>query len=159
MSKELVERIAKLELELAELKAAQAKTAPKPEFKPTPMPKYDPTEGFRLPASAAQAMARVVPDVKQGGFDAHAWAQTKGPGEPGGFGSPTRSASPVERGTGWTAPRPIEPPPGIQHVDAIASHFDVLDRLEQVKKLVGLLKPTDATNVATEPKELNAGND
>jgi hypothetical protein len=75
--------------------------------------KYDPTEGFRLPPSAAKAMARVVPDdpKPQPGFNRHAWEQNKGPGEPGGFGSPQRpgpTTKPVERGTGWIDPMPLE---------------------------------------------------
>jgi|SRR6516162_825073 hypothetical protein len=84
MSDELVKRIATLETELADLKAQ----LPKPEkpFVPTPMPKIDYTENFRLPPDAAQAMARVVHDPPKGQkTDMGAWARNR-MGEPGGFG-------------------------------------------------------------------------
>ena len=81
-------RIAELEKELAALKAKAAeRDAGIPKDRP-PWPRYDPTEGFRLPASAARAMAAVVPDVKNPKWDAHAWSETHGPGSPGGFGPP-----------------------------------------------------------------------
>jgi hypothetical protein len=101
---ELVKRIADLERELAELKqqVKPVEDVPKPE---KPWPKYDPTEGFRVPASAARAMASVVPDPKPSpGFNAHSWSQNKGPGEPGGFGpppGPSGGREPVQRGAGW----------------------------------------------------------
>src|SRR5260370_39309999 len=70
------ERIANLEAEIAELK--RKAEPPKPFVPKKPMPKYDPTEGMRLPPSAVKAMAGVYnPDVKGGGFNANAWAQTK----------------------------------------------------------------------------------
>jgi len=74
---ELAEWIAKLEAQLAELKA-QLPKAEKPFVQREPIPRFDPTEGMRLPADAAQAMARVVPDPPKGkGFNPHAWSQTK----------------------------------------------------------------------------------
>ena len=89
-NEELVKRIADLESELAALKAQME---PKEPFKPKfQMPRFDPTQNFRVPASAAQEMACVVPDVKGQKFSEHAWAQTRMYG-PGGFGpSPERMA-------------------------------------------------------------------
>jgi hypothetical protein len=117
--KTLEQRIAALEAELKEAKEAKeaAEKAAEP-FKPKkPWPKYDPTEGFRLPASAAGAMARVVPDPPAAaGFNAHAHAQTK-PGVPSGFGAPrTEPAKLVERGTGWVEPQPLGSVPGLKYV-------------------------------------------
>jgi hypothetical protein len=120
MSDDLVKRISDLERELAELKQAVKPVEDVP--KPTkPWPKYDPTEGFRLPPSAVKAMANVVPDPKSSpGFNAHSWGQNKGPGEPGGFGAPTGPKGtsylvpeepmpePVERGSGWVDPPKLE---------------------------------------------------
>jgi len=82
---ELVKRIAALEAELAQLKSELP--PPRKEFVPrAPIPRFDPTENFRLPADAAHEMAKVVKDPpKDKGFNAHAWAQTK-IGSPGGFG-------------------------------------------------------------------------
>ena len=85
----------------------RAKIEP-PEVKPrAPMPKYDPTEGFRLPPSAAQAMARVVPDVKPSGFNAHAWAQTKA-GSPSGFGPPKWEEEKKPQVTKAEQPKPVD---------------------------------------------------
>ena len=62
---ELATRVAKLEAELAETKKALEALKPEEPFRPRmTMPRIDYTENFRLPADAAQAMARVVPDVK-----------------------------------------------------------------------------------------------
>jgi hypothetical protein len=89
---ELVRRVAKLEAELAEAKKALEAVKPKEPFKPKfEMPRFDPTEGFRLPASAAREMARVVPDVKAEPMTAEqvqsSWARSRISG-PGGFGPP-----------------------------------------------------------------------
>ena len=135
MDDEVVKRIAALETELAALKAQVVKPPEKP-IERKPWPKYDPTEGFRLPASAAKAMAAIVPDPKPGpGFNAHAHAQTK-PGVPGGFGPPnTEPAKPVERGSGWTEPRPLEGPSGLRYVDQQIDVQDAIDRRELERKL------------------------
>ena len=135
---DLVKRIAALEKELATLKA---------QVKPTddagipadrkPWPKYDPTEGFRLPASAAKAMAQIVPDLKpKAGFDAHAHVQTK-IAAPGGFGPETKpQGEPPVRGTGSQKEQPLSPPPGIRHIDAIAEHFAEVDRAQDATKRI-----------------------
>ena len=136
---DLAAKVAELEKELAAQKAELDKlkpAAPDVPKKREPWPRYDPTEGFRLPPSAAQAMARVFPDIKdRKGFDAHAHAQTK-PSEPGGFGPPNMhsAAKPIERGSGYVKAQPLEPPSGISHCDRIADHFADIDRGEAVKR-------------------------
>ena len=122
------ERIAKLERELAELKA---QVKPAPEKPREPWPKYDPTEGFRLPASAVQAMVDVVPDMR-----AIVEEQRHGRSEPGGFLGPEKPRA-KERGSGWINPTPLTPPSGVEHCDRIADHFAALDKRELEKRLKG----------------------
>jgi hypothetical protein len=93
-NEELVKRIGDLEAELAELRA---QLKPKEPFKPRfAMPRYDPTEGMRMGPDAAQAMARVVPDVKGQKFSEHAWSQTRMYG-PGGFGPPPERMAEMDK--------------------------------------------------------------
>jgi hypothetical protein len=136
---DLAKRIAKLEAELAALKA-EVKPAPTEPFKlKEPWKKYDPTEGMTLPPSAAKAMAAVVPDLpKGGGFNAHAHAQTK-VGVPSGFGEPPKSgtAKLVERGSGWVEPRPLEPPSGVKICDQMMDVQDARDKAELKRRLRG----------------------
>ena len=87
---DLVRRVSALEAELAEAKKALEAGKPKPEFVPrAPMPKIDWTAGMKMPPSAVQAMARVVPDVKREPQTAEqvasSWARSR-IGQPGGFG-------------------------------------------------------------------------
>ncbi|MGB9316302.1 MAG: hypothetical protein WCB62_14925 [Pseudolabrys sp.] len=39
------------------------------------------------------------------------------------------------RGTGWVEPRPLEAPPGIEHVDRLVDAQDRIDRAELIAKL------------------------
>jgi hypothetical protein len=84
-NEELVKRIADLEAELANLRAQLPKEE-KP-FEPKEWPRYDPTEGLRMPASAAKPMADLIhgKGVKS---DMGAWARER-IGERGGFGPPS----------------------------------------------------------------------
>ena len=136
---EVAAKIAALEAEVAALKAKSKSEEPQVERRP--WPKYDPTEGMTMSPSAMKPMVDLIPSRKsQPGFNAHAWAQTKGPGEPGGFGAPQPVGGPgkaVERGTGWQNPIPLESPPGVKHVDRIAEHFAALDKLEMVRRFSG----------------------
>src|SRR5262245_18135998 len=94
---ELAARVAKLEVELAEAKKALETVKTKEPFKSRlEMPKIDYTENFRLPPDAAQAMARVVPDVKGQKFSEHAWSQTRMYG-PGGFGPPPERMAQMDK--------------------------------------------------------------
>ncbi|MGA8802595.1 MAG: hypothetical protein WB614_22765, partial [Pseudolabrys sp.] len=49
------------------------------------------------------------------------------------------TSSPAEpqrpRGTGWVEPRPLEAPPGIEHVDRLVDAQDRIDRAELIAKL------------------------
>jgi hypothetical protein len=102
------ERIAKLEAELAALKA---KSEPPEVMARKPMPKYDPTEGMRLPPSAVKAMADVYnPDVKGAGFNPNAWAQTK-MSDPGWIKKPGVSAAELrEAGRAEEKKQPLPKP-------------------------------------------------
>jgi hypothetical protein len=133
--KTLEQRIAALEAELAALKAEVKPAEP---MKKTAWPKYDPTEGMVMPASAAKAMARVVPDPKPSpGFNAHSHAQTK-PGEPGGFGEPPKTGTgTVKRGSGWVEPTKLESPPGLKYVDQQIDVADAIDKAELRRRLGG----------------------
>jgi hypothetical protein len=129
-NEELAKKIADLEAELTALKA-QVKPEEKKPFIPKPFPKYDPTEGFRLPASAVAAMVDVVPDMR-------AIAQEqKHRGEPGGFGSGKSAVSEIgERGSGWSKPVPDGLPPGIKYIDQMVDVQDGLDRRERMRGFV-----------------------
>jgi len=103
---DLVKRVSALEAELAEAKKALEASKPKEPFVPKkPWQKIDYTEGFRLPPDAARDMARIVPDVKGQGFNAHAWAQTR-VSQPGGFGPPP--------GTKVEEAKRVEPAPKVE---------------------------------------------
>jgi hypothetical protein len=86
---DLKRRITELEADLKRLLKAQE---PKTPLKPRqPYVPRDWTAGMRMPPDAAQAMARVVPDVKREPQTAQqvqdAWAKTRISG-PSGFGPP-----------------------------------------------------------------------
>jgi hypothetical protein len=94
---ELANRVAKLEAELAEAKKTLEAVKPKEPFRSKlEMPRIDWTEGMRMPPNAAQAMARVVPDVKGQKFSEHAWSQTRMYG-PGGFGPPPERMAQMDK--------------------------------------------------------------
>jgi hypothetical protein len=120
-------RIADLERELAELK----RKAEPPEVKVRkPMPKYDPTEGMRLPPSAVKAMAGVYnPDVKGKGFNANAWAQTK-TSSPGWLEQPKVSVAELrdvgrveEKKEPLPAKKPDDPSRKFAQYDAMVAHL------------------------------------
>src|SRR5262249_43254259 len=98
MSEDLEREIAQLKRRIEEL---EGKAKPKEPFVPKkPWAPIDYTAGFRLPADAAQAMAKVVPDVKEQSSKErleHAWSETKGSG-PAGFGPPRERWAAAEEG-------------------------------------------------------------
>lgn len=101
MSDDIENRIAKLEQELAELKAEKAKPA-KPAnaaVKDFVMPRYDPTENFGMPASAVKAMVDAVPDLLMRSIVGD---NRKGVSDPGWL--PEKKADPEKvRGSGCSA--------------------------------------------------------
>jgi hypothetical protein len=105
---DLEKEVADLKAKLAELEARLPKV--EEPFKPSfEMPRFDPTENFRLPASAAKAMSDVI-NPKAPKFDPSAWARNSYP-QPGGFGAPQDAKpKPVEpvRGSGWVEPSKLE---------------------------------------------------
>ena len=78
-------KIVGLQGEIAALKD-KAGSADIPDKPKSNWQKPDYTEGLSMPGSAMRAMAQLIPTPKNQKFSAHGWAQTKGPGEPGGFG-------------------------------------------------------------------------
>jgi hypothetical protein len=110
---ELEDRIEKLE-----------KAAKPPEPFVSNHKRYDPTEGMTMPKSAMRAMA--LPDGLMN--DLRADSRKPNPINP-----PTPSQpQPKQRATpNWVDERPLEPPPGIEHVDRLVSHQDRLDRAER----------------------------
>jgi hypothetical protein len=124
--------------ELAALKKKveelEAKVSPPKEKPFVPHQRYDPTEGMRMPPSALQAMVAAEPR----GFMAGVLHDNRAPtGRPGMIPSPTQGAvgagdrAPANvpgGGTGWQAPVPLGPQPGIFHVDAQCIADDVKQR-------------------------------
>lgn len=140
-NEELAAEIAALKAKIAALEA-KAKSEPSVEPSRKPWPKIDWTEGMSMGPSAMKPMADLVPDVKKGGgFNAHAWGQTKR-GEPGGFGPPRTAGGtgePAERATGWIEPQRLEPPPGVKYVDQIVDFQDDVDKGENVKRIAAAI--------------------
>jgi hypothetical protein len=132
MSEDLTKRISELERELKELKAKVAPPPVEEKKAEKPWPKYDPTEGMRMPASAVRAMVDVVPD-----FRGIAQEQKQMSASGGFLGTETKAAPKEPRRATET---PIEPPSGIKYVDQIADHFDRLDKLETMRKIADAIK-------------------
>jgi len=136
MSEEYEKKVEELQRQLDELKAQMP--APKAAFVRKPMPRFDPTEGMRMPPSAAQAMARVVPDVEEEKWSperqANAWAQTKTYG-PSGFGPPPERMRAMEeeaRRKQKEAQKVQEPQPAQDHRSPQTRIFD-----QMVEAMVG----------------------
>jgi hypothetical protein len=130
--------------ELSELKAAQAQMAariteleartkpPAPAPDPRNFPRYDPTEGMSMPASAMREMARAVPDsmIRDiAGRDARA---PTGPSAQGVVPSsqPLSNVRTGGSGTGWQHEIPLGPQPGLRWVDEQLDAQDAKDRHE-----------------------------
>jgi hypothetical protein len=130
------QRIAKLERELAALKAAQA---PPPPFKPEPWQQFDPTANMSMPRSTLLEMAAAIPDATIKGIVRDNRAPTGRPGvipgsqqvssaRHGGTNAPGD-------GTGWAREVPLGPQPGINHVDRLIDEQDRRDRVELAERL------------------------
>jgi hypothetical protein len=111
----------------SQLKALQDQLNP-PSREPFQMPRFDPTEGMSMDRATMRRMA-AVDDPLGRAADLRAYQQqqrslTSSPAEPQ-----------RQRGSGWIEPRPLEPPSGISHCDAIMDHQDKIDRAETVERL------------------------
>jgi hypothetical protein len=127
------DRIAKLERELAELKAQMKPEEPeKPKEERKPWPKYDPTEGMGMSAEAAKRMA--WPEAK-GEFDPGAWARTK-VAEPGGLVGPEKGPK-EERRPAVAQHIPLGSPPGVAICDQMMDVQDQLDKRDLERRLKG----------------------
>jgi hypothetical protein len=133
MSDKNAERIAALERELAEVKAALPKPEPEP-FKPEkPYQRYDPTAGMSMPMSTMLEMHRASGHV-MGGVLHDNRAPTGRPGMiPSGQTSVHPSGGPANT-MGWRDATPIGPPPGIRHVDAQLDAQDAKDHAELIER-------------------------
>jgi hypothetical protein len=119
---------AELEIEKAKLKALQDQLNPPPK-QPSTHPRFDPTEGMSMPASAMKAMIDAVPESVMRGLRADALKRNPVTGG----AAPAPQAQ--QRGSGWIEERPLEPPPGIALADRLMDHQDKIDRAELALKL------------------------
>jgi hypothetical protein len=115
-----------LKKQVAELKD-QLNPPPRP---PSNHPRFDPTEGMSMPLNAMLEMMKVVPESLMRGLRADAQKPN-----PVTCGPPQPQSQPVKRGSGWVDPRPLEPPPGIEHCDRLVDEQDKVDRAELALKL------------------------
>jgi len=139
---EVAERVAALERELAELKAAQPK--PKPEFKPeSDAEHFDRMHAMRerqantwMPPNAVREMVNAEPS---GFMKEVALRDNRAPNHPGMIPSTQGSGAGEGRGTGWVDPVPLGNPPGVAQADKLMDEQDRRDRAELAQRL-GALK-------------------
>jgi len=124
--------------EIAELKArvAELERAAKPPdpFVPKPYRQFDPTAGMSMPRSTLMEMAAAVPDRMIKDIERDNQAPT---GRPGMIPSSQVSGpggGVTGSGTGWVAPNPLSPPPGVNILDKIMDHEDAKDRAELIER-------------------------
>jgi hypothetical protein len=125
------DEIAALKKELAEVKAA---LTPKPEFKPEPYQRYDPTANMSMPRSTLLEMAAAVPDHMLRDIVHDNRAPTGRPGVIPEQPSNVRGNVPGS-GTGWAHEIPLGPPPGVAQADRLMDEQDRRDRAELARKL------------------------
>ena len=130
MTNKQTDELAALKARIEELERANKPPEP---FVPEPWTPYDPTSHMSMPPSAVREMANAIPDhvVKD--------IVHRGAIPPASGMSPSSSQITSVRpgggaanvpggGTGWQAPIPLSPPPGIQWVDAQCIADDVKSR-------------------------------
>src|SRR5262245_60420960 len=120
------------ELEALKKRVEELEKAAKPAEPFVPMPpfKFDPTEGMSMPRSAMMEMAKAIPESVMRGIVAD--ARRPNPANPP---TPSQPTTQVQRGSGCIDERPLEPPPGISHIDAMVKAQDAQDRAELARKI------------------------
>jgi len=116
------------------LKDLQAKlekaTKPPEPFVPMPSFHFDPTAGMSMPPSALREMVNAIPESVMRSIVNDAFRPNPVTG-----GAAPQPQQPVQRGSGWAKPNPLEPPPGQNHIDAIVSAQDKIDLVERATTL------------------------
>ena len=120
---------AELEIQKAQLKKLQDQINP-PKSEPFQMPRFDPTEGMKMPRSAMEAMVNALP----ASFYSDLRADAMKPNPVTGGANPGPQPQ-VKRGSGWRDEVPLGPPPGIEHCDRLMDAQDAKDRAELAMKL------------------------
>ena len=115
------DELSKIKKELADLKQ-RIDPPPRP---PSTYAPRDYTEGMSMDRSAIQAMINAVPESLMS--DLRSDARRPNPVTGGATPQPQQ---PVKRGSGWQEPRPLEPPPGIRHIDEMMDAQDERDKAE-----------------------------
>ena len=107
------------ELEALKKRVAELEKASKPPepFKSDWKGPVDYTQGFSMPRSAMLEMMKAVPDSLM--RDIRGDARKPNPIT----GGATAPSEPVQRGSGWAKPIPVEPPPGIEHCSLQSRSF------------------------------------
>jgi len=125
----MTEKMSELE-ELKKRVAELEKAAKPPEpFKSDWKGPIDYTAGMSMPASAILEMMKAVPESLM--RELRADAQKPNPVT----GGPPQPQQQVVRGSGWIDPRPLEPPPGIRHIDEMMDAQDERDKADLAFKL------------------------
>jgi hypothetical protein len=131
------ERIKALEAQIAELKGEKPEPS-KPWVRVDPLDRVYAQQGIggQLP-EWMQDMARAVDDdVVRAIVGDHTRSRVAQPAV----------QPPVDRGTGWAPMRPLEPPPGQRHIEAIAEAFDKKDR--ERATMSGAMSPQSRSELA-----------
>jgi hypothetical protein len=140
--KDLAAAIDALRAETAELKAQLAKLGdaakPPERVKSEPHAPIDYTRGASMPPSALRDLAAAIPDSLA--RDLRGDAMRGNPAtQSRTMLTPDRGGE-VQRGSGWRAPNPISPPPGIDHCDRMVDQQDRVDRADLERRLARSVK-------------------
>jgi hypothetical protein len=126
------DEIAALKARVEELERANKPPEP---FKDDDWRPYDPTANMSMPRSTMLEMANAVPDHLVRGIVSDHYGAPQGPSAQG----ITPSSQPVSNvrpggGTGWQAPIPLGPPPGLAQADRLMDEQDRRDRAELIER-------------------------
>jgi hypothetical protein len=130
----MTDELSELKARVAELEAKAKPPAPAPST-PQSFQRYDPTENFRMPASALREMVNAVPDQMMRDIAMRDGRAPTGPSAAGVIPS-SQPLSNVRTGgsgtSGWAREIPLSPPPGVNILDRIMDHEDAKDRHERM---------------------------